>query len=143
MPIAAEGRQELLARGAITVPAGSGLVAKPGSGATITLWTSQNTANQATGTADTSTPNGYRFKRLIINVLTDQNSAASGLVVQESDDGTNWNTLTSASVVAGTRTKLYVSVAAPDVRVQYTNIAAVLGVWQMSILGDEYERASQ
>ncbi len=114
---------------------GSGAVAAPGSGATITLWSSAGNILVAT--------QGARWKRLIINVNSSAASAASGLQIDESPDGTNWDNLVSYSVSANTFSKYYVSVGAPFVRVRYVNSANVLTTWRMSILGDQTERASQ
>lgn len=135
-----------LARGVLTPPQPNpeGYVAAPGSGATIVLWasatvpvTSDPNDRRARG------PNaGRRWKRLVVNVYASAASAANGLNFQESQDGLNWRDLISYTVGATTYTKNYVAVSAPFVRVNYTNTAAVLTAWEMSVLGDAYERAS-
>ncbi len=127
-----EDGQELLAKSF-----GTGAVAAPGSGATITLWAS----NANNGSVYTTTS---LYKRLIVNIYSSAASAASGLTFEESNDGgTNWRTVVSYTIAATTYTKNYVSVSAPYVRVRYVNSASVLTTWEMSVLGDQTERATQ
>lgn len=114
---------------------GSAAVAAPGSGSTIVLWSSAGNISQAT--------QGARYKRLIININSSAASAANGLQVDESEDGTNWDNLVSFSIAANTRTKNFVVVGAPFVRVRYVNSANVLSTWRMSVLGDQNERGTQ
>lgn len=131
-----------LARGVLTPPQPNpeGYVAAPGSGATITLWQSAPTPN--TDRRSIGPNRGRRFKRLVVNVFSSHLSAANGLVFQESQDEVNWRDLITYSIVAVTYTKNYVAVSAPFVRVTYANSANVLTAWEMSVLGDAYERAS-
>ena len=115
---------------------GSGAVAAPGSGATITLWSSAGNISVAT--------QGARWKRIIVNLEVSHASAANGLQFDESADGTNWHNVVSYSIAATpTYTKSYVSVAASFVRVRYVNSANVLTMWRMEVLGDQMERATQ
>ncbi len=107
----------------------------PGSSATVTLWASNANVTQTTGAA--------HYKRLIINNYSSAASAASGLQIDESYDGTTWYNLVSYSISATTYTKSYVSVGAPYVRVRYVNSANVLTTWGAVVLGDRSERASQ
>src|SRR5690348_10468271 len=120
--------QELLA-----TSAGGSAVAAPGSGATITLWSSVGTA----GTA------GSRYKKIIVNIYSSAASGTNGLVIAESNDGgTNFRTVTAVTVAATTYTKTYVTVSAPIIKVSYTNSANVLTTWEMSVLGDQQDRAA-
>ena len=114
---------------------GSAAVTAPGSGATITLWSSAGNLVQATG--------GARYKRIIVNVYASHVSAASGLQFDESVDNTNWRNVVSYTIAATTYTKSFVAVAAPFVRVRYVNSANVLSTWEMTVLGDQDERATQ
>ena len=119
---------------------GSAAVAAPGSGATITLWDS--TANSS-GSKFMS-PYGVRYKRLVVTIYSSHVSAASGLQFDESTDGgANWRNIVSYTVAATTPTINYVSVGNHNIRVRYVNSANVLTTWEMSVVGDEYERASQ
>ncbi len=111
---------------------GNSAVAAPGSGATITLWQSTNITTMTA-----------RIKRVIASLYVSHASAASGLQFDESVDGTNWRNVVSYSISATTYSKNYVSVAAPFVRVRYVNSANVLSTWEMSVLTDEQERATQ
>jgi len=113
----------------------TGKVAAPGSGATITLWSSIGN-NPAAG-------KGSRYKMLVMNIYSSHASAASGLVISESSDkGVTWDSLATASVSATTYTKTYTKVSAPDVKVEYTNSANVLTTWRGSVLGDPMERSN-
>lgn len=136
-----EGRQELLARGtAVAAPAGTGQISAPASGQTITLWASSPGGDQQlAGTK----PSGVRWKRIIVNIYASHASAASGLDFQESVDGVTFRTNTAYSISATTYTKNIVSMSAPFLRVRYTNSANPLTTWEMSVIGDEYDRASQ
>lgn len=122
--------QELLA-----TSYGSAAVAAPGSGATITLWSSVTAGLPAT--------TGARYKRLIVKVISSAASAASGLQFDESVDGSNWDNLISYSISANTFTASSVAVSAPFLRVRYVNSASVLTTWRMWVCGDQKERASQ
>jgi len=128
-----EDGQQLLATSYST--AGSQSVAAPGSSATITLWA--GAANVVQSTA------GARWKRIIVNIYSSAASAASGLQFDESVDNSNWRNVVSYSISATTYTKNYVSVSAPFVRVRYVNSANVLTTWEMTVLGDQTERATQ
>jgi hypothetical protein len=125
-----EDAQQLLA-----TSFGSGAVAAPVSGATITLWSSIGNVTQAT--------QGARYKRIIASIYSSHASAANGLSFQESVDATNWREVIAYSISAATYTKSYVSMSAPFLRVRYTNSASTLTTWEMSVLGDQDERASQ
>ena len=129
-------RQELLAWGITSPPAGSGYIAAPGSGATITLW-------QSPGSSGVLSPHGQNYKRVMVGVYSSHASAASGLQFDVSVDGTNWRNLVSYSVAATTLTINYVSTVAPHLRVRYVNSANVLTTWEIWVMGDEYERATQ
>jgi hypothetical protein len=139
-----EGRQEILARWILAGTAAQGYIPAPGSAATITIWDSGSNegAQQLQGASNVK---GVRFKRLIMESTTSHDSGASGVVFQSSsDNGTNWDTIVSyTDTAAGAPNIHYVSVSFPRVRVRYTNSANVLTAWRGSLVGDEYERASQ
>ena len=125
-----EDQQELLA-----TSVGNGAVAAPGSGSTITLWSSAGNIASATM--------GSRWKRLLINIKASAASAANGLQIDESVDNSNWDNLVSFTIAANPYTKNVILVCAPFVRVRYVNSAAVLTTWIMSVLGDQSDRAAQ
>lgn len=125
----------LLARGLTTDPSsGEANVTKPGSGSTITMWQSADNRNSTFG--------GARFKRLILDIYSSHASGSSGLKFQESMDGTTYRDLVTYTVSATTKTKYYVSVAAPFLKVAYTNSANVLTTWEFVLYGDTEERGT-
>lgn len=107
----------------------------PASSATVTLWASNSNITSTTGAS--------HYKRLVINNYSSSASAANGLQIDESFDGTTWYNVVSYSISATTYTKSYVSVAAPYVRVRYVNSANTLTTWGAVVVGDRSERASQ
>ena len=126
----------VLRRGALTTSASNpGDQAAPGSGATITIWSSASNASGQRG--------GARFKRLVLNLYSSHASATNGVVFAESNDGgTTWRTLTEATLATTTYTKYDVAVSAPAVRVTFENSASTITTWEMSLLGDTCERAA-
>lgn len=135
-----EDQQYVLSRGITTPPTeGSPYVAKPASSATITLWDS--TSNLLTPAL--ANPIGARYKRLGVGIYVSHASLASGLQFDVSVDGSNWRNLVSYTIAATTLTVNYVSTIAPHVRVRYVNDANTLTTWEMWVIGDESERASQ
>lgn len=130
-----DDHQQLLAWGSgVGATATTGTVAAPGSGATITLWSSTGNEVQAT--------QGARYKKLVASLYVSHLSAANGLQFDESVDNTNWRNVASFSIAATTYTKSYVTVSAPYVRVRYVNAANVLTTWEMSVCGDQADRAA-
>jgi hypothetical protein len=109
-------------------------VAQPASGATVTLFNS--TANSG------AIGRGARFKTLVVNVQSSHDSAANGLVIEESDDdGVTWTAIYTKSYVAATDLRFKVrtgAISAPELRVRFTNSANALTTWRFSVLGDPY-----
>lgn len=139
-----EGRQEVLARWITGGTAAKGYIVAPGSGATITIWDSgsrEGTQQLYEGT----NAKAVRWKRLIMTNVPSADSGASGVSFEASfDNGTNWDVIvTYTDTAAGAPNIHYVSVSYPRIRVRYTNSASVLTTWRGSLVGDEYERASQ
>jgi len=132
-----EGRQETLAAWKTGGTAADGYVVAPGSGATITLWDSGNN--------DKAGAKAVRWKRLIYASTSSADSGASGVSFEFSNtNGSTWDVLvTYTDTALGAPNIHYVSISFRRVRVRYTNSAAVLTVWNGSLVGDEYERASQ
>lgn len=125
-----EDGQELLA-----TSYGGAAVAAPGSGATITLWSSAGNVASATM--------GARYKRIIVGVYSSHASAANGLQFDVSVDNSNWINYISYSVAATTPTVQFVAMPAPFQRVRYVNSANVLTTWYMWVIGDQNERGTQ
>lgn len=128
-----DDQQQLLAWGSGT-PLSNGTVGPPASGATITLWSSTGNEAQAT--------QGARYKKLVASLYVSHLSAASGLTFEESVDNSNWRVVLAFSIAAATYTKSYCTVSAPYVRVRYVNAANVLTTWEMSVCGDQSDRAA-
>lgn len=139
--------QYLLSQGITSPPTGQSgtygtgakYVTAPASGATITLWTSPTNSLLPT----LPEPIGVRYKRIIVGLFVSHASLASGLQFDVSVDAVNWRNLVSYSIAATTLTENYVSTAAPHLRVRYVNDANTLTTWEMWVIGDEYERATQ
>lgn len=107
-------------------------IVAPGSAATITIWDS-----------GAGSILGANWKLLIWNGIASADSGSSGLSFEESfDDGTNWDVIVAYTNSASTVYQRFVEVAAPRIRVRYTNSAAVLTVWRGCLIGDERERAN-
>lgn len=130
-------RPVILAKGKLTIPAGSGEIAAPGSGATITLY---NSASDWNGIG--SQPTGVPFSRLVLSMNSSADSAASGVVFLEALDGVNFDsTSTFSYTTASGLTAFDFLVRSPgaSVKVTYQNSAAVLTTWRFvltGILGD-------
>jgi hypothetical protein len=78
--------------------------------------------NGATATAQS-------FGSFVVTVFADQASAANGLVIQGSTDGTtNWRTLRSATVAINVAKTIGFPTVFRFMRVQYTNGAVATGV---------------
>jgi hypothetical protein len=121
-----------VARGVLNPAAGSGEQSPPGSGATIVIYDS--TANNNGLQFSTNVP----FSRLVLSINSSANSAASGVIIEGSEDnGANWDAMQAAQsyVSASGLTQYDILVTSPQVRIRYTNSAAVLTTWRMSLEG--------
>lgn len=131
-----------IARGVLNPTAGSGEQSPPGNAATITIYDS--TGGSTTG----RDPNGAQFftpvpwSRLVLSIKSSADSGASGVLFEGSEDaGLNWDAMQAGQtyLTANGLTQYDVLVTSPQVRIKYTNSAAVLTTWRMSlegILGD-------
>lgn len=121
-----------IARGVLTPAAGSGEQSPPGSGATIVIYDSTATNNGLQG--NTLIP----FTRLMLTIDSSADSAASGVICEGSDDnGAHWRTMqTAGSYTTASGMSLFdFAVTMPQARIRYTNSAAVLTTWEMSLIG--------
>ncbi len=132
MPFQMTNRPVSIARGSLVVPAGSGVTAAPGSGATITIYDS------------TAQDNGLRpfphvpWSRLVLSINSSANSGALGVTFEGSeDDGLNWDVMQAGQtyLTANGLTQFDCLVTSPQVRVKYVNSAAVLTTWRMYLEG--------
>lgn len=74
------------------------------------------------------------YSKLTLLVFADQASAANGLEIQESIDGTNWDYSSQYNVVANTGQVQPVDISARYVRIKYTNGAAAQGTFRLMAL---------
>lgn len=138
MPTIMPNRPVQIAAGdlAANIPAGSGLQAPPGSGATIVIFDS--TLNTPIGQGMSLLP----FSRLVLHIDSSADSGASGVVIEGSSNyGRTWRAMQAAQtyLTANGGTDYDILVTMPQVKLSYTNSAAVLTRWNMSlegILGD-------
>ena len=130
--MASDDRMQLLAKWNTGMTDADGFVTAPGSAATITIWDSGSTVNA-----------GTRYKLLVMTNTPSHDSGASGVSFQvSSDNGLNWDTyITYTDTAAGSPNVHWVALAAPRMRVRYTNSANVLTTWRGNLMADEYERA--
>lgn len=127
-----------IARGVLLPNANSGETAPPASGATITIYDS--TANNNGLQGNPSIP----FTRLVLTVKSSADGAASGVTCEGSNDnGLHWETMQAASsytTASGLSTYDF-AVTMPQARIKFANSAAVLTVWEMSLIGVIGDRA--
>ena len=131
-------REILIARGVLAPAAGSGEQAAPGSAATITIYDSTVNSNGL----QFSTP--LPFSRLVLTILSSNDSGAQGVVVNGSDDnGLHWDLVQigQSYLAANGLTTFDILVVTPQVQIKYTNSANVLTSWRMSLTGVLGDRA--
>jgi len=75
-------------------------------------------ARQSSQVAPTSSS---RYNNFNVQVITDQASAANGLVIQGSQDASTWRVVAQSAIVASTPLTLSVPVTYPYYRVVLTN----------------------
>lgn len=139
-------RQELLAKWITGGTAANGYIVAPTSGQTITIWDSGSNELPSRVGSSANNSRGTRWKRLIMSSTASHDSGTNGVSFEMSfDNGTNWDVIvTYTDTAAGAPNIHYVSVpGAPRLRVRYTNSANTLTTWRGSLVGDEYERATQ
>jgi hypothetical protein len=126
-------RPVIIATGKFTVPAGSGEIGPPGSGATITIY---NSASDWNGIG--SKPTGVPFSRIVFTMNSSADSGASGVVFSEALDGVNFRsaaTFTYATAGGLTTYDFLVRSPGASVKLAYTNSAAVLIAWEFVLTG--------
>ena len=69
-----------------------------------------------------------------VQVFTDQNSAANGLVIEQSQDGTNWDTKAQYSVLANTPFQQTVNATGQYLQVKYTNGGTNQGTFRLQTI---------
>lgn len=132
MLLQATNRPIWIARGVLVPASGSGEQSPPGNGATIVIYDS--TANANALQFNTPVP----FSRLVLHIDSSHDSAASGVIIEGStDNGTTWRAMQAAQTYATASgpTDYDILVTMPQVRLRYTNSAAVLTRWNLSLEG--------
>lgn len=78
--------------------------------------------SSSTGTAvKAKSQDGARFKTIVVTAIADQASAALGLKLQASTNGTTWYTVAQSALVANTPNQLTAPLVARYYRVTLTN----------------------
>ena len=132
MLLQATNRPIWIARGVLVPASGSGEQAPPGSGATITIFDS--TANANALQFNTPLP----FSRLVLHIDSSHDSGAAGVIIEGStNNGSTWTNMQPAQTytTAAGPVDYDILVTMPQVRLRYTNSAAVLTRWNMSLEG--------
>lgn len=83
-----------------------------------------------TGTATTVT----RYASVTVSVATDQASATNGLSIQQSSNGTNWDTTDTYTISAGVTRNISVPVFGSSFRVVYTNGGVAQGSFRLQTI---------
>jgi hypothetical protein len=135
------GKPVVLYRGVLSAAAGTGQSSAPGNGATVTLWSS-NLANPGAGSFYPPMP----LKRFGLTILSSHDSAANGVIVEESEDGSVWDSISAifpqVYTAANGRQFWDIKKTAAHIRFRYINSANPLAKWQASIEGLVDEAAS-
>lgn len=74
------------------------------------------------------------FEQITVIAFANQASAAAGLSIQQSQDGTNWDTTHTATVAASTNTPITVPVLSQFFRVVYTNGASAQATFRLQAI---------
>lgn len=122
-----------IARGVLSPAAGGPEQSPPASGATITIYDS--TKDTPTGL---SSPVPLPFSRLVLNIYSSNDSAASGVVFNvSSDGGAHWRQKSAQtySAASGLATYDVGTSGVNAIQIQYTNSANTLTAWEMSLEG--------
>ena len=75
----------------------------------------------------------FGFYTITGYAFSDQASAANGFSIEQSADGTNWDVKDQSSVAASTEKPISIPVAAPFVRVVYTNGGTLQGSFRLHV----------
>ena len=83
-----------------------------------------------TGTSESS----LLYSAIAVNVFTDKASAANGLQIEQSQDGTNWDIIDSYTVAANTNFSVMVNLVAQNFRIIYTNGGVTQTVFRLQVI---------
>jgi hypothetical protein len=94
--------------------------------------TNSSTTPLGSGAAFTGTwQNGLFYSALSVQVFADKASAAGGLQIEQSQDGTNADTIDSFNVVASTNFQTTVNLTGKFYRIVYTNTNSAQGTFRL------------
>lgn len=121
----------VIRRGILAPAAGEPEQAAPGSGATITIY-DQTADHNGVGNQKPVCP----FERLQFTVFSSADSAANGVVFAESEDGTNFDTVsTQTYLTANGLTTFDYLCRGGHPKITYQNSASVLTSWRYTLTG--------
>lgn len=131
----------VLYRGVTAPAAGTSEQAGPAANATITLYDS--TQDKPAGHARARPT---QFTRVTWNLLSSHDSAAGGVFIEESADGSQWDSVQTgtypATYSAATGAAVYdIFISKPYFRLRYTNSNNSLTKWQVNVQGSTGDRA--
>lgn len=131
MSISRVDSRMVIHRGILAPAAGEPEQAAPGSGATVTIY-DQTADHNGVGNQKPACP----FERLQFTVMSSADSAASGVVFAESEDGTNFDTVSSQSYTAASGLTTFDFLCrGGHPKITYQNSASVLTSWRYTLTG--------
>ncbi len=121
----------LIRTGKLAPAAGEPEQAAPGSGATITIY-DQTADHNGVGNQKPACP----FDRITFTLMSSHDSGASGVVFSESEDGTNFDTVSSQTYTASNGLTTFDFLCrGGHPKIAYTNSANVLTSWRYTLTG--------
>src|SRR5579872_3501948 len=106
---------------------------------TVNSTTTPLTANATfTGTSESA----LAYGSISVEAFADQASASNGLIVEQSQDGTNWDTQASYTVAASTAFQQTINLTGQSFRVLYTNGTGNQGTFRLQVIKMPYPASS-
>lgn len=130
-PVLQGGSDGTNTRTITTDTAGNQLVLQP---AVISAVNSSTTPLAANGVFTGTGMSTLNYGAIIVNIFADQASAAGGLSVQQSSNGTNWDATDTYTISASTALKVVIPRQAAFARIVYTNGATLQGAFRLQTL---------
>lgn len=125
-------RPVTIRRGKLTVPAGDPEQAAPTSGQTITLYDQTLDSTNAPGNQKVLPP----WSRIRLTLFSSHDSGANGVVYAESQDGTNFDTLSTFTYLNANGSSTYDFLyRGGHPKITYTNSANTLTSWRYTLEG--------
>lgn len=130
-PVLQGGSDGTNTRTILTDTNGNQLVLQP---AAISAANSSTTPLGANAVFTGTSVSTLNYGAIVVNVFSDQPSAAGGLSVQQSSNGTNWDDTDGYTISASTALKVVIPRQAAFVRIVYTNGATLQGTFRLQTL---------